>query len=110
MVIGLPLLVLFFATFCDETGYPSQNFWQINAENLRNWLSWENIKTNVNPWAFAWYNGFVIYLAVLAIALPGEKINGTKLRDGRVLKYKVNGKDWDSDGQKLPKTTQKLGI
>lgn len=90
MVVGLPLVVLFFATFCDETGYPSQNFWNINAENLSNWLSWENIKANVNPWAFAWYNGFIIYLAVLAVALPGEKVNGTKLRDGRVLKYKIN--------------------
>jgi delta14-sterol reductase len=91
MVIGLPAAVLFFATFCDATGFPSQNFWNISIENLRGWLSWENIRNNVNPWAFAWYNGFIIYLAVLSFSLPGNKVDGTKLRDGRVLQYKING-------------------
>jgi len=90
MIIGLPAAVLFFATFCDATGFPSQNFWNISLDNLRVWLSWENIKNNVNPWAFAWYNGFVLYLAVLSVSLPGNKVDGTKLRDGRVLQYKIN--------------------
>jgi delta14-sterol reductase len=92
MIVGLPALVLFFATFCDATGYPSQNFWNISVDNLRVWLSWENIKSNINPWAFAWYFGFLINLAVMSFSLPGNMVDGTKLRDGRVLKYKINGK------------------
>ncbi|CAO3663389.1 unnamed protein product [Umbelopsis ramanniana] len=90
MIIGLPALVLFFATFCDATGYPSQNFWNISVDNLRVWLSWENVKNSINPWAFAWYFGFLINLAVMSVSLPGNMVDGTKLRDGRVLKYKIN--------------------
>lgn len=78
MVVFLPILVLWFATCCDATGYPSKNKWRFDAL--------------FDLSALFVYVGFVGLLAVLYMVLPGKVTPGTKLRDGSRIRYRLNGK------------------
>ncbi|CAO3608486.1 unnamed protein product [Mucor hiemalis] len=91
MVVILPVLVLFFATCCDSTGYPSQEFRDDWKSALLSKLNKEFLFSLYDPLAFAIYVGFVFMLALFYIILPGDHIPGTKLRDGSKFKYRMNG-------------------
>ncbi|KAI8070860.1 ergosterol biosynthesis ERG4/ERG24 [Gongronella butleri] len=91
MVTVLPLLVLFFAICCNKTGYPSQlllDDWRTYFEKI---LTADYIKSLYDPWAFTWYLLFVAFEAILYLALPGDSYPGTELRDGKRLRYRLNG-------------------
>lgn len=92
MVVFLPILVLFFATCCDATGYPSQAFRDDWQSALASKLSVDFLKSLWDPYAFVVYVGFVTALAVFYVILPGDYIPGTVLRNGGRLKYRMNGK------------------
>lgn len=100
-VTVLPLLVLFFATCCGPSGYPSQdlvNDWRgfladlTSREHLLSMLDWK---------AMAVYLAFVVVLAVFANVLSGDVIPGTTLRNGQRLKYRLNGKPSSHSCQSL---------
>ncbi|RUP49886.1 ergosterol biosynthesis ERG4/ERG24 family-domain-containing protein [Jimgerdemannia flammicorona] len=91
MITFLPLLVWFLAFFCNEDGCPPKSIWSIGVEDLSRWFSLKFFLANMyDPTAYAAYLGFVLFLAGLYIVLPGEEIEGTLLRNGKRLKYKVN--------------------
>lgn len=92
MVVFLPILVLFFATCCDETGYPSQAFKDDWKSALLSKLNKDFLISLFDPMAFAIYVAFVGILALLSLVLPGDNIPGTVIRDGTRYKYKLNGK------------------
>ncbi|GAA5804234.1 hypothetical protein HPULCUR_009721 [Helicostylum pulchrum] len=91
MVVFLPILVLFFATCCDETGYPSQAFKDDWKSALLSKLSKDFLVSLFDPMAFAIYVAFVGILALLSLVLPGDNIPGTVIRDGTRFKYRLNG-------------------
>lgn len=91
MVLVLPVLVLFFATCCDSTGYPAQEFRDDWKAALLSKLNKEFLFSLYDPLAFAIYVGFVFMLALFYVILPGDLIPGTKVRDGSKFKYKMNG-------------------
>lgn len=91
MVVILPILVLFFATCCDETGYPSQAFRDDWKATILSKLTKDFLISLYDPSAFAIYFAFVGILAFFYIVLPGDHIPGTVLRDGTKFKYRMNG-------------------
>lgn len=92
MVVFLPILVLFFATCCDETGYPSQAFKDDWKSALLSKLNKDFLISLFDPIAFLIYIAFVAILALFYLVLPGDNIPGTVLRDGTKHKYRMNGK------------------
>lgn len=92
MVVLLPVLVLFFATCCDSTGYPSKEFRDDWKSALLSKLSIDFVKSLWDPTAFMVYVGFVAALAIFYVVLPGDNIPGTVLRNGEKYKYRMNGK------------------
>jgi hypothetical protein len=92
MIVFLPLLVLGFAYGCNrETGYKP-------FHTLYNFFTQFNIGTVIEALRNWNYGGATVYLAIVlqiaayTFALPGEQVEGERLRDGTRLKYKVNGK------------------
>lgn len=92
MVVLLPILVLFFATCCDSTGYPAKAFRDDWRSALASKLSVDFLKSLWDPYAFIVYVGYVAILAVFYVILPGDHIPGTVLRNGGRHKYRMNGK------------------
>jgi hypothetical protein len=91
MVVCLPILVLFFATCCDATGYPSQAFRDDWKSAVLSKLSIDFIYSLFDFSAFVVYTGFVALLALFYIILPGNVSPGTQLRDGSRIRYRLNG-------------------
>lgn len=92
MVVILPVIVLFFATCCDSTGYPSQAIKDDWKTTIMSKLNKDFLYTLFDPSAFLIYVGFVAMLAIFYLILPGENIPGVTLRDGTKHKYRMNGK------------------
>lgn len=92
MVVGLPILVLFFATCCDETGYPSQAFMKDWKSTLLSKFTIDFMKSLYDPEAFLFYVAFVAVLAGLYFILPADVSPGAPLRNGERLRYRLNGK------------------
>ncbi|KAI9471983.1 MAG: ergosterol biosynthesis ERG4/ERG24 [Benjaminiella poitrasii] len=91
MVVCLPVLVLFFATCCDSTGYPSQAFRDDWKTTVLSKFTLDYLKSIWDPSAFMVYVGFVALLAFFYLILPGDNVPGTMLRDGNRIKYRMNG-------------------
>ncbi|CEI90830.1 hypothetical protein RMCBS344292_05140 [Rhizopus microsporus] len=91
MVTVLPLLVLFLATCCDATGYPSRDLFVDWKGYLQYKFSVEQLVSLFDKQVFMIYCGYVAALALFYIILPGDNVPGTVLRDGTRLKYKLNG-------------------
>ncbi|KAG1176622.1 hypothetical protein G6F70_000817 [Rhizopus microsporus] len=91
MVTILPLLVLFLATCCDATGYPSRDLFVDWKGYLQHKFSVEQLFSLFDKQVFMIYCGYVAALALFYIILPGDNVPGTVLRDGTRLKYKLNG-------------------
>ncbi|ORY95830.1 ergosterol biosynthesis ERG4/ERG24 [Syncephalastrum racemosum] len=89
-VTVLPLLVLFFATCCGPSGYPSQDLLNDWRGFLAILTSREHLLTMLDWKAMAVYLAFVAVLAVFANVLSGDVIPGTTLRNGQRLKYRLN--------------------
>jgi hypothetical protein len=92
MIVILPILVLFFATCCDATGYPAKAFLDDWQSFLLSKLTKDFLFSLYDPSAFAVYVGYVAILALFYVILPGDNIPGTVLRDGTKYKYRMNGK------------------
>lgn len=96
MVTLLPLLVLLFAFGCDSSGYdPLTRGYRFLSDvaSLQFDLSMLlSLITSWKPMALFGYVIFVAQLATFSISLPGEEVEGTQLRDGSKLMYKLNGK------------------
>jgi hypothetical protein len=94
MVTILPLVVLFFSTCCDSTGYPSQefqdNWWKLSS--LSSSKTEAFLTSLFDPSAFFVYIAYMSMLAFFYIDLPADTVPGTVLRDGSKLKYRLNGK------------------
>ncbi|KAI9274419.1 ergosterol biosynthesis ERG4/ERG24 [Phascolomyces articulosus] len=94
MVIFLPILVITFAFGCDNTGYnPIHRLYAFTSDIVEGKFSWEmfvSLVTSWKPWSIVWVIGFLAQIITYSIALPGEMVQGTKLRDGTRLTYKLN--------------------
>ncbi|KAI7875836.1 ergosterol biosynthesis ERG4/ERG24 [Mucor mucedo] len=90
MIVCLPMLVLAFTYGCNQTfGYKPfhalyEFFAQFNLDNVIHTLK------NWNYGGAFLYLGIVVQLVVYTIALPGEQVEGERLRNGSRLTYKVN--------------------
>ncbi|KAG0746996.1 hypothetical protein G6F57_000432 [Rhizopus arrhizus] len=91
MTFALPILVLFFASCCDSTGYPSQHLFADWKGYLQSKLTLDYLVSVFSLQDLLIYCGFVGMLALFYFILPGDNIPGTLLRDGTRLKYKMNG-------------------
>ncbi|KAK9768163.1 erg24, C-14 sterol reductase [Basidiobolus ranarum] len=81
------VLVYFLYMVCNEDGCPPSWFWNFSIENL---LQYAKKLTFFELSTLYIYVGWVSYLVVLYFILPCEECEGTKLRTGETLKYKVN--------------------
>ncbi|KAI8145799.1 ergosterol biosynthesis ERG4/ERG24 [Fennellomyces sp. T-0311] len=94
MTTLLPLLVLAYAFGCDNTGYnPFHRLYAFGTDLVAGKFTWEmlvSMVTSLDPMALLWYCAFVAQIATYSITLPGDTVQGTKLRDGTRLKYKLN--------------------
>ncbi|OZJ05442.1 hypothetical protein BZG36_01634 [Bifiguratus adelaidae] len=91
MMIGLPILTIFFAKFCNENGCPPTEFFHASLQDVQEWFSLETLQALFDPMAFAVYSAYIIALIVFYFALPGDRVEGAPLRNGKKLTYKVNG-------------------
>ncbi|KAG1462183.1 hypothetical protein G6F46_003690 [Rhizopus delemar] len=90
MMLFLPLLVILLSYACDrEGGYSPflRGYQALKSFELSHGL--EQIK-NWNYGSALWYLGIVCQLAIFSTVTPGEEVEGTLLRDGSRLKYKLN--------------------
>lgn len=96
MITLLPIVVLAFAFGCDASGYdPLQRSYALFTDLVKGKFSWDIIFSMATSWnisALFWYIMFIAQLVTFAIAMPGDTVQGTKLRDGSRLTYKLNGK------------------
>ncbi|KAI9263194.1 ergosterol biosynthesis ERG4/ERG24 [Phascolomyces articulosus] len=90
-VTALPLLVLFFSICCNATGYPSQSLFEDYKAYFSELLTVEMAKSLIDPIAIAIYLAFILILVIYSFALNGDVVPGTRLRNGKVLKYRMNG-------------------
>ncbi|CAO3693497.1 unnamed protein product [Rhizopus stolonifer] len=81
MVLFLPLVVLLFSSFNRENEYLLK---QLDINSI-----WDQLK-NWSYGSIIWYLAIVSQLAVFSTVTPGEEVEGTVLRDGSRLKYKIN--------------------
>ncbi|ORX70394.1 ERG4/ERG24 ergosterol biosynthesis protein [Basidiobolus meristosporus CBS 931.73] len=79
LLLFMPLLTLHFAFECD--GLNSCSFFQFNYWSLRSLFDYK---------AALAYLGWVAYLVCLFFLLPGDWVDGTTLRNGKKLQYKIN--------------------
>jgi hypothetical protein len=96
MVTLLPLLVLLFAFGCDSSGYdPLTRGYRFLSDvaglQVDVGMLWSLI-TSWKPMALFGYAIFVAQLVTFSISLPGEEVEGTQLRDGSKLTYRLNGR------------------
>ncbi|ORZ15084.1 ergosterol biosynthesis ERG4/ERG24 [Absidia repens] len=90
-VTALPLLVLFLAICCNQSGYPSTLLLDDYKTYFERLLSGDDLKAMFDPMAILVYVAFVALQAVLYVGLPGDLYPGTELRNGGRLKYRMNG-------------------
>jgi len=83
---GLPVLVWAASYYCNNIGWPSIPKALPTLADVRACFSLEALAVYVGWWAFQ---------AALYMLVPGDVIDGTQLRDGKVLKYRING-EWRS--------------
>ena len=93
ITLGLPSIIYALYFTCSEaSGGCSPSPWYLPAEFLRAvgngdwWLSLFDAKAAIA------YAGWYAYTVAAWYFLPGEWIEGTKLRTGGHIKYKINGK------------------
>ncbi|ORZ09233.1 ergosterol biosynthesis ERG4/ERG24 [Absidia repens] len=95
MVTCLPLLVLLFAFGCDSTGYePLTRGYRFISDLVQFKFDLDmliSMLTSWNPTAFFCFIIFSAQLVTFTMSLPGEEIQGTELRDGSKLTYRLNG-------------------
>jgi hypothetical protein len=91
MVTLLPLLVLFFAVGCDNTGYPSQRVLSMTKNDFLALFTLNSLRNLYDPMAIAGYLAYILWLVVFTLTLKGDKYPGVKLRNGKQLKYECNG-------------------
>lgn len=99
IMLFLPLLVILLSYACGrEGGYSPflRGYQALKAFELSHGL--EQIK-NWNYGSALWYLGIVCQLAIFSTVTPGEEVEGTLLRDGSRLKYKLNGKTCNFQGK-----------
>ncbi|KAI9497841.1 ergosterol biosynthesis ERG4/ERG24 [Zychaea mexicana] len=94
MITLLPVLVLAFAFGCDSTGYdPLHRLYAFASDIVQGNFSWEMLSSLAASWkpsSLLWFLGFLAQIITYSIAMPGETVQGTKLRDGTRLTYKLN--------------------
>ncbi|KAF7728458.1 erg24, C-14 sterol reductase [Apophysomyces ossiformis] len=92
--LGLPLLVLLFAFGCDDLGYtPFERLHAFLSDLLARRFDWELLLSLPLSWDYMsvlWYFTFLAQLVTFSVAMPGEVVEGTPLRDGTRLQYKFN--------------------
>lgn len=92
MELFLPLLVLFFAIGCDNTGYPSKKLLSMSKDDFLGLFTVQNLAVLIDPTAILVYLGFIGWLVIFSFTTNGDKYPGVKLRNGKTLKYECNGK------------------
>ncbi|CAN3364175.1 delta(14)-sterol reductase Erg24p [Diutina catenulata] len=116
ITLGLPAVIELFELICNEN-YVAQgvtlDFAKIAEQMPKGWSGFCEVAFDPTCWKvyLAWFFG----LAVLDLVLPGQHLQGTELRDGTRLWYKINGKAmssvlltilaarlWQSDNWYLP--------
>ncbi|KAI9288826.1 ERG4/ERG24 ergosterol biosynthesis protein [Umbelopsis sp. AD052] len=91
MVTFLPLLVLFLAVGCDKTGYPSQKVLSMTKDDFLALFSLNSLRVLFDPMAIGGYIAYIIWLVAFTLTVKGDKYPGSKLRNGKILKYECNG-------------------
>ncbi|CAG8663477.1 11279_t:CDS:2, partial [Gigaspora rosea] len=93
MITVLPILVCGLHLSCQFNGNPSSELiiYLSDINNVKNLFTLSNILSLFDLTAFFAYIIYLAYLIVLYYLIPGHWVEGTQLRDGSKLKYKVNG-------------------
>jgi delta14-sterol reductase len=89
LLVGMPSIVLLLNQLCDEHGCPSYELF------TSNWIN--TLGRSLSQQLFQWqglvvYSGWIGWCVALYHILPGESIQGTPLRTGHQLTYKINGR------------------
>ena len=100
LIAFLPAVCYFLFFFCNKLACPSPNLYRVASvgqfvENAKLIVS-NVLKTQkCFTWeAMAVFLSWMAWVVLLQVALPGDWVNGTKLRTGKLLKYKINA--WPS--------------
>ncbi|ORX86396.1 ERG4/ERG24 ergosterol biosynthesis protein [Basidiobolus meristosporus CBS 931.73] len=81
------VLVYFLYLVCNEDGCPPKWFWNFSPETF---LAYTSKLTFFECSTLCVYVGWIAYLALLYFIIPCEEREGTQLRNGQTLKYKIN--------------------
>lgn len=84
IVVGLPIL-----TFASSYLFRGSSWTVLDSLDVP--LTWESLRAAFSLQAFLVYYAWFALLLILLAVVPGPTFNGTKLRDGRRLPYKLNG-------------------
>ena len=82
IVLGLPALVWAASVYCSAAGWPALPAALPGWAELAATFSWE---------ALALYTAWFALQLALHLVVPGAVVDGVRLRDGRTLRYKLNG-------------------
>ena len=82
-IVGLPLVTFALYFCCDENGCPSSDLFNLNFKSLFS-AQWFTL-----PAMYAFLSWFAFQL-ILYLGLPGAWAQGTTLRTGKHLSYKIN--------------------
>ena len=85
-----------FAFFCnDVSGCPAPSLLKPSSLNLKRLIDetgWQGFDHLINWQSFVAVTGYYLLSLTLNALLPAQEVEGTELRSGGRLKYKLNGK------------------
>lgn len=87
----VPLFTYFFAFGCDERGCPPMPVGMYLQDGFRQMQTWQFYADLWDSQAAIAYLGWYAWCVVCWAVLPGQWLEGTKLRNGEKLWYKING-------------------
>jgi len=95
MTIGLPILCYLMAFACnDVSGCPAPSLLHpstLTLEKLKKDVGWHGLSTIFTWEAFFANLGWYLLSLILNSTLPAHEVEGTELRSGGRLKYRMNG-------------------
>ena len=95
VTFGLPLVCYAMAFLCnDVSGCPTPAVLHpssLTLEKLKKDIGWRGVSSIFNWQAFVANLGWYLLSLILNVALPAHEVEGTELKSGGRLKYRLNG-------------------
>jgi len=96
LTFGLPLFCYAVSFLCnDVSGCPAPAILHpssLTLEKLKKDVGWRGVSSIFNWQAFVANLGWYFLSLILNVVLPANEVEGTELRSGGRLKYRMNGK------------------